>query len=255
MIQIIPAIDLRDGAVVRLIQGDYARQVSYSCTPADAARHWRDLGAELIHVVDLDGARLGKPQESSLRALEAIVGATDAAIEWGGGIRNAMSARRALEAGASRVVLGTAAACDSDAAASMLSELAGRVVIGIDARDGRVAVKGWTQVLDLTAEDLARRMRAMGAQRFIYTDIAQDGMLTGPNTAALRAFCAAVDAPVIASGGVASASHISALAAQALPNLEGAIVGKALYDGATDYAGLVAAAGPPQGSPQEVSNA
>ncbi len=255
MIQIIPAIDLRDGAVVRLIQGDYARQVSYSWTPADAARHWRDLGAELIHVVDLDGARLGEPQGSSLRALEAIAGATDAAIEWGGGIRNAASARRALDAGAARVVLGTAAACDDDAATAMLTDLAERVVIGIDARDGRVAIKGWTQVLDMTAEDLARRMRTMGARRFIYTDIAQDGMLTGPNLAALRTFCAAVDAPVIASGGVASASHITGLVALGVPNLEGAIVGKALYDGATDYAGLDAAARAPQGSSQEGRNA
>jgi phosphoribosylformimino-5-aminoimidazole carboxamide ribotide isomerase len=255
MIQIIPAIDLRDGAVVRLIQGDYARQVSYSWSPADAARLWSDLGARIIHVVDLDGARLGVPQGSSLRALEAIVGATDAAIEWGGGIRNAASARRALEAGAARVVLGTAAACDDDSTASMLAELAERAVIGIDARDGRVAVKGWTQLLDLTAEDLARRMVSLGARRFIYTDIAQDGMLTGPNTVALRAFSAAVEVPVIASGGVASAVHIAALAGLGIPNLEGAIVGKALYDGATDYAGLVAAAGTPLGSLQEVSNA
>jgi phosphoribosylformimino-5-aminoimidazole carboxamide ribotide isomerase len=224
---LIPAIDLRDGRCVRLEQGDFARDTQYGDDPLATARAFEEHGARWLHLVDLDGARDGTARH--LHVLRAIAQATALHVEFGGGLRDPRAIGEALAAGAARVVLGTTALEDPALLAEACATQGDRIVVGLDARDGMVAVRGWTATSATSAIDLARRVVAAGARRLIYTDIATDGMLGGPNLAGLRALIAAVPVPVIASGGVATTAHLAAVAEA---GAEAAIVGKALYTGA-----------------------
>ena len=237
---ILPAIDLKDGRCVRLRQGRAEEQTVYSDDPAAMAAHWRAEGAEWLHVVDLDGAFQGRPVH--LEALRRIVAAAGVPVEAGGGLRTDADIERVLETGVARVILGTRAC----AAPEELRRLAGRhgerLAVGIDARDGFVQVKGWTETTALRAVELARRVDAEGVRTLIVTDTSRDGMLEGTNVESMGEICAAVACRVIASGGVSSVADVRALAALGRPNLAGAIVGKALYEGAVRLRELTDAA-------------
>jgi phosphoribosylformimino-5-aminoimidazole carboxamide ribotide isomerase len=239
---ILPAIDLKDGRCVRLRQGRAEDATIYSDDPAAMARQWRAQGAEALHVVDLDGAFAGVPRHLDVvrRIVEAM---GDIPVELGGGLRTDDDVRRALDAGVSRIILGTRALADPAALARLAQSCGARLAVGIDARDGRVQVKGWVETSDTRATDLARRAADLGVATFIYTDTATDGMLAGTNLAAMDEMCRTVPScRVIASGGISAPEHVRALAALGHANLYGAIVGKALYDGRTTLAELRAAA-------------
>ena len=223
---LIPAIDVRDGACIRLEQGDFSRDTRYADDPVEVARRFAAHGARLLHLVDLDGARGGQPRH--LEVLRAIAAETGLLVEFGGGVRSLETVEATLEAGAARVVLGTAALEDPDLLRRACAAHGARIVAGIDARDGMVATRGWLSTSAMPALELARRVVAAGCERIIYTDIATDGMLRGPNLPALRALIAAAGIPIVASGGVATEEHLRALAAT---GAEAAIVGKALYTG------------------------
>jgi phosphoribosylformimino-5-aminoimidazole carboxamide ribotide isomerase len=224
--EVIPAIDLRGGRTVRLFQGDYGQETVYSEKPTDVALEWARAGAPRIHVVDLDGARAGAPQH--LQELKAIARAVDVPLEFGGGVRDLDSANAVLEAGAERVVVGTAAVENPALARELAGTLGARLVLGIDARGGLVATRGWRSESSVAATDLAAQAARWGVVRLIYTDIGRDGTLTEPNYASLVEVIAAAAVPVIASGGVAEVEHVRRLRAL---GAEGAIVGKALYEG------------------------
>jgi phosphoribosylformimino-5-aminoimidazole carboxamide ribotide isomerase len=236
--ELIPAIDLRGGRVVRLYQGDYARETVYSDDPVAVARAFAAAGAPRLHVVDLDGAREGVPRH--LATLAAIAAAVPVPVQFGGGIRSRQAAEAALAAGADRVIVGTAAIEAPALAQELAAVLGPRLVLGVDARDGQVATCGWQRTSAVAATELVVAARAWGVTRICYTDIARDGTLTAPNFAALRAVIAAAGVPVIASGGVATIEHLRALRAL---GAEGAIVGKALYDGALALPAALAALG------------
>jgi phosphoribosylformimino-5-aminoimidazole carboxamide ribotide isomerase len=225
-VQVWPAIDLRGGKCVRLRQGDYQQETVFGEDPAGMARHWVDLGAQCLHLVDLDGAKLGKP--GNMASIRAILAAVDVPCELGGGIRDEQTICDLLELGLSRVVIGTLALKQPDWFLQMCQKYPGRLALGIDARDGRVATDGWLETSDTSAIDLARQFAGEPIAALIYTDIATDGMLTGPNVAAMAAMQRGVDLPVIASGGVTSAEDVSQLAA--VP-MAGCIIGRALYEG------------------------
>jgi phosphoribosylformimino-5-aminoimidazole carboxamide ribotide isomerase len=226
MFELIPAIDLRGGRAVRLLQGDYDQETVFGDDPVAIARRWEAEGAARLHIVDLDGARTG--EQTQLEVIARIAAAVAIPVQVGGGLRDAAAVERVLAAGAARAILGTAAA-DPRVAAPLLTRYGERLIVGIDARDGRVAVRGWRETLDRDAMDLARELAAAGARRFIVTDIGRDGMLQGPNLEAMHRMSEAVPVPVIASGGVARVEDVRALAA--LSCLEGVIVGRALYTG------------------------
>jgi len=222
--EIIPAIDLRAGRCVRLVQGDYRRQTVFSDDPVATACHWEQQGAPRLHVVDLDGAREGEPHDLSVVA--DICGAVAIPVQLGGGIRNELAARKALDIGVQRVILGTAA-LDRELARGLAAALGDSLVAGIDARDGLVAVRGWLEQTATKATDLARDLVALGIRCIVYTDIASDGMLRGANVPAMRAMVAAVpEAQVIASGGVTTTDDIRNLRDA---GAAGAIIGMALY--------------------------
>lgn len=225
---ILPAIDLLDGRCVRLYQGDYAKATEYSASPADVARSFSDQGATWLHVVDLDGAKAGRPVNSA--AVEQVVRAFPGSVEVGGGVRDLRSARQLLEVGVSRVVFGSRIANDIAFAAEAFAELGEQAVAGIDARDGMVVVHGWTETSTATAESLASRLVEVGARRMIVTDIATDGAMSGPNLEFLKKMARACGVPVIASGGISSLADIAAVASLAPLGIEGTIVGKALYE-------------------------
>ena len=220
-----PAIDLRGGKCVRLKQGDYTRETVYGEDPAAMARYWVDLGAECLHLVDLDGARDGK--SINLPSVRAIVAEAGVPCELGGGIRSEDSIRELLEAGLERLVIGTLAIKEPDWFRRMCREFPGNLVLGIDARDGLVATDGWLETSELAAVDLAGQFAEEPIAAIVYTDIATDGMLTGPNTDAMSAMQEAVDVPVVASGGVTTVEDVSRLAA--VP-MAGCIIGRALYE-------------------------
>ena len=225
--EVVPAIDLRGGRCVRLYQGDYARETVYSDAPAEVAARWIEAGASRLHVVDLDGAKAGAPV--NLPAIESIADASTVPVQLGGGIRSVESARAALDLGVDRVLTGTAAVSDPDAVAAMCDALGPEaVVVSVDARDGLVALDGWTRSTRVRAADLMRRMAAQGVVRFLYTDIARDGTLSGPNYAAIEALQGEIDAGLIAAGGISSVEHLLRL--QDI-GVEAAVVGKALYTG------------------------
>jgi phosphoribosylformimino-5-aminoimidazole carboxamide ribotide isomerase len=227
--KIIPAIDLRNGQVVRLEQGRPDVQTTYSGNPVAFALSWQQQGAMELHVVDLDGAFIGKPH--NLPVVAKIVEALAIPIELGGGMRDEKTIAKALAAGVKRVVVGTKACQSLDFVRTIVDRFGGsQIAVGVDARDGVVATKGWTEASAWKAVDFASAVKACGVGTIVYTDIATDGMFTGPNLEALREILQAVDGEVkvIASGGIATVEHVRSL--RALPGLYGAIVGKALYD-------------------------
>ena len=235
-----PAIDLKGGQVVRLKRGEMDQATIYADDPAAQARSFIEAGFAWVHMVDLDGAFAGKPANAA--AVRAIIAAVPGAkLQLGGGIRSMETAEAWLDAGVSRIILGSAAVKDPDFARAACRAFPGRVALGIDARDGMVATEGWAETSDVSATDLARRFEDSGAAAVIYTDIARDGMLTGVNVAATAALALAVRLPVIASGGVAGIEDITALRAEGA-GIEGAILGRALYDGRIEPKQALAAA-------------
>lgn len=235
---IIPAIDVKDGRCVRLRQGDMAAETVYSYDVAEVARNWQKSGAALIHVVDLNGAVDGEPR--NLLKIQSIMKSVTVPVQVGGGIRTLETVRQYLNAGVSRVVLGTAAFTDQTLLDQACREFPQRIVLGLDARDGRVAVKGWTAVSDLKAIDLLKELSNCPIAAVIYTDIARDGMLNGPNLSALKEIVEFSSFPVIASGGITSLEDLRAIQSIGL-KIEGAIVGKALYDGKLDLRATIEA--------------
>jgi phosphoribosylformimino-5-aminoimidazole carboxamide ribotide isomerase len=235
--QIWPAIDLLGGKCVRLEQGDYRRETVYGDDPASVARDFQRQGAEHLHLVDLDGARAGRPM--NLDAVRAIVAAVEMACELGGGIRDEATIESLLELGLSRLVLGTSALKRPDWFREMCRKFPRRLALGVDARNGLVATDGWLETSTVNAVELVEQFADDPLAAIIYTDIATDGMLQGPNVAAMRQMQQAMDLPVIASGGVTTADDVAELAAA---GLAGAIVGKALYVGTLTLPDALAAA-------------
>jgi phosphoribosylformimino-5-aminoimidazole carboxamide ribotide isomerase len=233
-----PAIDLKNGEAVRLQQGDMARATVFNRDPAAQARAFEQQGFEYLHLVDLDGAFAGKPMNAA--AVEHILKAVKIPVQLGGGIRDRATVDAWLQKGVTRVIIGTAAVRDPALVKDAARAHPGRVTVGLDARDGKVAVEGWAQTSELTALDLARRFEDAGVAAIIYTDVARDGMLKGLNLDATIALADQISIPVIASGGLASIDDVRALMAPRAQKLEGAIAGRALYDGRLDAAAALA---------------
>lgn len=228
--EIIPAIDLRGGQVVRLYQGDFSRETVYSGDPAAVAIEWQNAGVARLHVVDLEGARDGHLVNA--RAIEAVLGAVKVPVQVGGGIRSMETAEGLLEMGASRVVFGTAAVRDPNLIEAACAKLGSEsVVVGVDARKGKVAVQGWKHTETNEAFDLVKSMVTLGVNRFIYTDIDTDGTLAGPNVDSVSTLMKEVAAPIISAGGIGSMQDLSALSET---GVEGVIIGQALYQGKID---------------------
>lgn len=236
---IFPAIDLKAGQVVRLAEGDMARATVYGDDPTAQARAFAAAGADWLHVVDLDGAFAGTSVNGT--AVERIVAAFRGKVQLGGGIRNRAQVDRWLALGVERVIIGTAALRDPDFVRAAARDLPGRIVVGVDARDGMVATEGWADVSDVRAVDLARRFADAGVAALLFTDVGRDGLLKGCNVAATVTLAQAVDIPVIASGGVADIGDIHALRPHVADGIEGVITGRALYDGRLDLAAAIAA--------------
>ena len=233
-----PAIDLKGGACVRLEQGDMARATVFNRDPAAQARAFEQQGFEHLHVVDLDGAFAGKPVNAT--AVDAILRAIKVPLQLGGGVRDMATVEGWLGKGVSRVIIGTAAVRDPAFVKQVAKKFPGRVAVGLDARDGKVAVAGWAETSQLSALEIARRFEDAGVVAIIYTDIARDGLLKGLNLDATIALAEAVDIPVIASGGLASLDDVKALLQPRAKKLAGAIAGRALYDGRLDPAAALA---------------
>jgi phosphoribosylformimino-5-aminoimidazole carboxamide ribotide isomerase len=229
-----PAIDLKDGKVVRLQQGDMARATSFNADPAAQAKKFEQQGFEYLHIVDLDGAFAGKPMNAA--AVERILATVKIPVQLGGGIRDRATIEAWLAKGVERVIIGTAAVRDPALVKEAARAYPGRIAVGLDARDGRVAVEGWAEMSDLSALDVGRRFADAGVAAIIYTDVSRDGMLKGLNLDATIALADAVPIPVIASGGLASIEDVRALVAPRARKLAGAIAGRALYDGRLDAA-------------------
>ncbi len=236
---VIPAIDLKDGRCVRLRQGRLDEETVYSQDPAEVARRWESEGARVLHVVDLNGAVEGVPRNRA--AVESILKAVKIPVQVGGGIRDLAMVEAYLAAGAERVVLGTAVVQDAALLEEACRRFPGRVVVGVDAKDGRVAVRGWTAVADQEATDFVGRVAGLAVYAVIYTDIARDGMLEGPNLDALRRMAEVCPVPLIASGGITRTEDLRQLRALG-PKVIGAIVGKALYEGRIALRAAMAAA-------------
>ncbi|MCL6519070.1 MAG: 1-(5-phosphoribosyl)-5-[(5-phosphoribosylamino)methylideneamino]imidazole-4-carboxamide isomerase [Armatimonadetes bacterium] len=237
---IIPAVDIRNGKCVRLLQGDFNRETVFADDPIAMAEHWASLGAERVHVVDLDGARTGSPQ--NVEVVARIVRTLKIPVQLGGGIRTFEIAREMLDLGLDRIIIGTTAALDSSLAEEMFRKLGERAILGLDARNGYVATHGWQGSTNLKAVEFARHMESLGARRIIYTDIKRDGMLEGVNITAMEEMARAVSIPVIASGGVSNIADIKQLKSLESIGIEGVVVGKALYTGAIDLREAIAAA-------------
>jgi phosphoribosylformimino-5-aminoimidazole carboxamide ribotide isomerase len=229
-----PAIDLKNGFCVRLEQGDMARATIFHRDPAEQARSFVAQGFDYLHVVDLDGAFAGRPMNAA--AIDRVLAAVKIPLQLGGGIRDRATVEKWLGNGVARVIIGTAAVRDPALVKEASKRYPGRIAVGLDARDGKVAVEGWAQTAELSALDLARRFEDAGVAALIYTDVARDGMLKGLNLEATLALADAVAIPVIASGGLASLDDVRALLAPRANKLAGAIVGRALYDGRLDAA-------------------
>ncbi len=239
---VIPAIDLLDGKCVRLYQGDYGQSEVFDQNPVAVAQQWVQQGARRLHLVDLDGAKAGYP--ANLNVIEAIVQAIDIPVEVGGGLRDRDSVANLLQTGAQWAILGTVAVEQPQLVAQLCQEFPGQIIVGIDARNGKVATKGWLETSEVEAKDLAHQMASLGVAAIIYTDIHRDGTLQGPNLEALRDLAAGLDIPVIASGGVSSVTDLLSLLALEPEGVTGAIVGKALYTGAVSLPEALRAIGP-----------
>ena len=233
-----PAIDLKGGQCVRLEQGDLARVTVFNSDPAAQARAFEQQGFEYLHVVDLDGAFAGKPVNAS--AVDALLKAIRMPVQLGGGIRDLATVEAWLARGIRRVIIGTAAVRDPQLVKQAAKKFPGRVAVGLDARDGRVAVQGWAESSEMTALDIARRFEDAGIAAIIFTDIARDGLLRGLNLEATIALADRISVPVIASGGLASIADVKALLEPRAKKLEGAISGRALYDGRLDAVEAIA---------------
>ncbi|MBT3658569.1 MAG: 1-(5-phosphoribosyl)-5-[(5-phosphoribosylamino)methylideneamino]imidazole-4-carboxamide isomerase [Rhodospirillaceae bacterium] len=233
-----PAIDLKDGQCVRLLRGEMDQATVFNDDPAAQATHFQQQGGEWLHLVDLNGAFEGRPVNSA--AVESILAAIDIPVELGGGIRDLETVEFWLDRGIRRVILGTVAVKNPDLVRAACRAHPGRVALGIDAKDGFVAVEGWAETSELTALDLARKFEDAGAAALIYTDISRDGAMQGPNIEATIAMADAVDIPVILSGGVSSMADLDAVMARASGRLEGVISGRAVYDGRIDVSKAVA---------------
>lgn len=231
---IIPAIDIKDGQCVRLFQGDYSKVTVFSNDPVQMALRWQAAGARILHVVDLDGARTGSL--TNFDVLVRIARTVGMLVEVGGGIRSIGAVERLLNNSVGRVVLGTAAVENEDVVRDACECWGERVVVGVDARDGLVAIRGWRETSNVSAFDLARRMVRLGVRRFIYTDISRDGTLTQPNYEAIAQFVAQAQVPVIASGGVSSVDQLDRLRDT---GVEGAIIGRAIYSGDVDLGSAI----------------
>ena len=224
--RIVPAVDIRGGLCVNLVQGDYERETVFSQDPVAQALHWRGLGADLVHVVDLDGAKAGRCCiEDHLRAIDKA----GVPYEVGGGIRTLNAVRTILNLGAERVILGTAAYRDPEFLRAATGEFPGKVVVGLDAKAGKVGLSGWREITQVDAVVFARQVEAADAARIIYTDVLRDGMMEGPNIEATRTVARAVRIPVTASGGIASLQDIRSLCAAECDGIDEIIVGRALY--------------------------
>ncbi|GAM09539.1 1-(5-phosphoribosyl)-5-[(5-phosphoribosylamino) methylideneamino] imidazole-4-carboxamide isomerase [Geobacter sp. OR-1] len=235
---IIPAIDLKEGKCVRLEQGLMDRDTVYSNSPAAQALDWAAKGAELLHIVDLDGAFAGTPKNRA--AIEAIVSELKIPTQLGGGIRDLATIEAYLGLGVGRVIIGTAAQRNPDLVREACVKFPDRIVVGIDAKNGMVAVQGWAEVTGVTAIELARKFEGFGVSAIIYTDISRDGMMQGPNIEATKALAEAISIPVIASGGLSTLKDIENLMAVESAGISGAITGKAIYSGAIDLAEAIA---------------
>lgn len=224
--RIYPAIDIKDGNCVRLLQGRFSDVTVYGNSPADMAKKWESLGGEFIHVVDLDGALKGHGVNAEI--IKEICRSVNVPVQTGGGIRTMEDIEAKLACGISRVIIGTKAVSDSEFVKRAVDKHKEKIVIGIDAKDGMVAIEGWEKTSDFTAVEFAKKMVDIGVSTIVYTDIATDGTLAGPNTAAMKEMVSSVKADIIASGGVGSIEHIKSL----IPTgVEGVIVGRALYTG------------------------
>lgn len=224
--EIIPAIDLRNGKCVRLYQGDYEKETVFSDDPVSVALRWQSEGAKRLHLVDLDGAAKGELR--NLDAIERIAAAVEIPVQVGGGVRSLETIGLLLELGVGRAILGTVAVENPDLAEQACQRFGEQIIIGVDARDGWVATRGWLQQSTVTASQLAAKMVGLGARRFVYTDISRDGTLTSPNFEAVAELMSQVSVPIIAAGGISSVEHLTRLAAL---GAEGAIVGQAIYTG------------------------
>jgi len=226
---VIPAIDLLNGACVRLYQGDYARSQVFNNNPVEVALQWVKQGATMLHLVDLDGAKTG--QVVNHQAIAQIVQAVPIQVQVGGGLRDFTSVEQLLSLGVHRVILGTVAVEQPTLVANLCQAFPQKIAIGIDARNGKVATRGWLETSEVLATDLAQQMQQLGAATIIYTDIHRDGTLQGPNLEALRELAAAISIPIIASGGVSSVTDLLSLLALEPSGVNGVIVGRALYTG------------------------
>ena len=240
--EIIPAIDIRGGRCVRLDQGDYDRETVFADDPVEVARRWEKAGARRLHVVDLDGARDGKPQNEDV--IRRVIEVVSVAVQVGGGVRDVAAIDRYVKAGADRVALGTAAVKDQTTLVNAVSLFRKRIIVGVDARDGMVATEGWRETSAVRALDLVRQLSEFGVERIFYTDISRDGMLGGPNFPAIQEVmehASGLPSPmsVIAAGGISAVEHLKRLR---LIGVEGAIIGTALYTGALDIGEALAAA-------------
>ncbi len=235
-----PAIDLKDGQAVRLLRGDMATATVFNDDPAEQARAFQDAGFTWLHLVDLNGAFAGEPRNAGV--VESILRAVDIPVQLGGGIRDMATIQRWLELGVARVILGTVAVKDPDLVTQACRRFPGRIVVGIDAREGFVATEGWAETSTLAAPDLAQRFADAGVAAIVYTDITRDGAMGGVNAEATAALARAVTIPVIASGGVSSIDDIRRLRAVEADGVAGAVLGRALYDGRIDPAEALAAA-------------
>lgn len=237
---ILPAIDLRGGKCVRLKQGDYAQETVFGDDPVAVAKRWVSEGAKTLHLVDLDGAKAGKPFNGDV--IQMIVQAAGVPCQLGGGIRTEADIQAVFSWGVARVILGTRALQDPAWVRQIAQTFPGRVVLGLDARDGKVATHGWLETSDTTVLAMAREFANWPLYGIVYTDIAKDGMMAGPNTAALAELAAAIPVPVIASGGVTTIENVRELLAK---NLFGCIIGRALYEGTIDLAAAITLAESP----------
>jgi phosphoribosylformimino-5-aminoimidazole carboxamide ribotide isomerase len=225
----LPAIDIRDGRAVRLERGDFSRETVYVDDPLEAARSFVEAGARTLHVVDLDGAREGRP--ANLEHLRRITSELEVPVQYGGGLRTLVAVREALAAGAERVVLGTAALVDVEFLDSVIAAWGVRIVVAVDVREGHVSVAGWTKPTQMLPTDAIERMQRRGVKQFVYTNVDRDGTMEGPDVDELRTVSDAVRGRFLYSGGIASVRDLEALREQRLVNLAGVISGKALYEG------------------------